>query len=358
MIKGWSAGIGDILRSSASWKALKNKFPQTDLYLIFFTKNPGYVSEPLISRHHLLKGFFVIDKRTKGLKEWIKFLREIGEIAETVNPDLIIDFEPHGLRTSIVSLLIRLKYRISSIGVNEVPLRGLFYSLCSVSTKKFAKKRSLDYPLNISYRDFVALSALEIERNGIPIELEETSEGKIFRTEFRNKFGIHEDAGILGVNIGCGTPDALHKRPDLKLLSSLVGCLQREYKFTVVLTGAEFEKGINEEFIGLHSKNHPDTICDLAGKTSLLELTGFIKGCNMFVSTDSGPYHMAVALRVPTIAVFNENNKIHFHYHPWVRCVVMLTEADVAAAINKAAELLKDNKNTARLNRTTLCTEQ
>ena len=55
MIKGHSAGIGDILRGSAAWRALRNKFPEAQLFLLMLTREPGYVSESLISRHHLLK---------------------------------------------------------------------------------------------------------------------------------------------------------------------------------------------------------------------------------------------------------------------------------------------------------------
>jgi ADP-heptose:LPS heptosyltransferase len=42
----------------------------------------------------------------------------------------------------------------------------------------------------------------------------------------------------------------------------------------------------------------------LAGKTNILELVGLIKACRLFISYDSGPYHMGVALKVPTLGVF------------------------------------------------------
>ena len=222
MTKGYSAGIGDLLRSSAAWRALKNRFPSTDLHFLFFTKDPGYASEALISRHHLLKEFFVVDKRTKGLRDWGKFLNEIARVMDEVDPDLVIDFDPHGLRTSIVSLWMRVKYHVTTVGVNQFPFRRFFYSLYSASTKKFARDRRLEHPLEITCRDFVALSALGIERNCVPIELEETPEGSAFRKKFKEKYGIQENEAILGVNIGCGTPDALHRRPNLTLLSKLL----------------------------------------------------------------------------------------------------------------------------------------
>jgi ADP-heptose:LPS heptosyltransferase len=340
VIKAHSAGIGDILRSSAAWRALRNAFPGVQLHLLFLSKEPGYASESLMSRHHLLDGFCVVDKRTKGAVGWRTFLGRIEETVKRMRPDLIVDAEPHGLRTSLVSLWLRLRLGVRTVGIGEVPFRGLFYGAASVSSRKFARQRGLDFPLEYTNRDFVSLSALGIERGGIPIELEETAEGASFRSEFREKFGIPADARILGVNIGCGTPDALHKRPDLPLLSAIVGNLQKKYGFCVVLTGAAFEKDVNMQFIKMHAENYPHHLFDLAGETGLPELTGLIRSCTFFISTDSGPYHMAVALRVPTLAIFTTENRVHFHHEPWVRCVMLARGEDVTPAIRAADEII------------------
>ncbi len=340
LIKGHSAGIGDILRSSAAWRALKNHFPGVGLYLLFLTGEPGYPSETLISGHHLLDGFFAVKKRPKGYGEWKAFGKRMAEIMDSAGPTLAIDFEPNGIRTSLIALFMRLKYGVRTVGINEVPLRGLFYSTSSVSSKEFARRRGLDFPLEYTCRDFVALSALGIERNGIPIELEETEQGKKFRAEFKKKYGIPADAPLLGLNIGCGTPGALQKRPDLGFLSAVVGHLQEKYGFCVVLTGAGFERDVNMQFRTLHSPVYPYLLHDLAGETGIPELTGLIRACRFFISTDSGPYHMAVALRVPTLAIFTSDGRVHFHHEPWVRCVVMNTREDVKPAILAAEELM------------------
>jgi len=348
MIKGRSPGIGDILRSSAGWRALKNRFPDAGLYLLLLTKEPGYVSEKLLSRHHLLNGFFVVDKRMKEIGGWKVFLGEIEKIVEAIRPDLAIDFDPHGLRTSLLCLWLRAKYHVTTVGVNEVPFRGLFYSISSSSHKRFAMEKNLShleggrkFRLEYSYRDFVALSAINIERQDIPIELEETPEGRTFRLEFRKRFGIPEDMDILGVNIGCGTAEALARRPDPKLLSPLIGHLQKKFRLAVVLTGAQFEKTINEEFIKIHSKMYPGCIYNLAGATDILELVGCINACSLFVSSDSGPYHIAVALKIPTLAIFNFDHSVAYHNHPWVLCRVMRAEEDIPSLIRDAEGLLK-----------------
>ena len=42
----------------------------------------------------------------------------------------------------------------------------------------------------------------------------------------------------------------------------------------------------------------------LQGKTSLGELMGVLSELSVFLTNDSGPMHLAAALRVPTVAVF------------------------------------------------------
>ena len=143
-----------------------------------------------------------------------------------------------------------------------------------------------------------------------------------------------------GLNIGCGTPGAERKRPDLALLSELVAGLQRDHGMQLLLTGAPFERATNREFAELHRQKSPAPIIDLAGETSISGLTGPINACKLFVSSDSGPYHIAVALGVPTLAIFKRDNRQHFHAHPWVRCCVAPTREQLPMLRQATEELL------------------
>jgi heptosyltransferase-2 len=49
-------------------------------------------------------------------------------------------------------------------------------------------------------------------------------------------------------------------------------------------------------------------VINLAGKTSLRELMAFIKISDVFLTNDSGPMHIAAALRVPLVALFGSTN--------------------------------------------------
>jgi ADP-heptose:LPS heptosyltransferase len=318
MLKGHSPGIGDLLRSSAAWRALRDRFPESRLHLWFLSKNPASESNELIARHHLLASFLVSDKRASDTESWRELLRDGRELVQRIRPDLIVDFEPNGFRTSLLSWRLGRWARAATVGIAQVPVRRLFYRHAAASTRAYAKRHAVTVPLEYTERDFVALAALGIERNGTAIELRETEVGRAFRERLRKELAGTNNRPWLGLNIGCGTPDAVHKRPDLALLSRLVAELQRRHGLTAVLTGAPYEQEINRKF--LSQARLRDPVIDLAGRTSLLELAGVIAGCRLFVSSDSGPYHMAVALRVPSLALFNRPNPVHYHLHDWVRC--------------------------------------
>lgn len=52
------------------------------------------------------------------------------------------------------------------------------------------------------------------------------------------------------------------------------------------------------------------SLLNLAGKTSIRELLALIQCCNVFLTNDSGPMHIAAALDIPLVALFGSTNDI------------------------------------------------
>src|SRR4051794_556961 len=233
MLKAHSAGIGDLLRSSAAWSALRHHFPESRLHLWFLTKNPASASSQLISRHHLLASFRFSDKRTHQGSPWKALLAEARQLADDIKPELIIDFEPFGFRTSILAWYLGRRARAATVGIAEVPVRRWLYRMAAPGMRSYARSHGLDLPLEYTEKDFVALAALDIARAGTPIELRLTAEGQAFRERLRQELAVHGERPVLGLNIGCGTPDAVRKRPDLGLLCALTEELQRRHQFAL-----------------------------------------------------------------------------------------------------------------------------
>ena len=330
LIKSHSAGIGDILRSSAAWAVLKERWPEAELHLLFLTRWPGYPSEELIREHHLLssahflpmaEGRF-LGMRGVGPASWRRLLPQVEEITARIRPDLIIDHEPHGLETTLVARWAKRHSGAPTVGVAEVPGRGLLYDHAAPGLRRYAARQGLDWPMDYTERDFAALAALGLARNGQAIRLRETAGGRALRQKIARQWP--GERPMIGLNIGCGTADAAAKRPDLATLAQWLGRLAKSHPHRLLLTGAPFEAPVNTAFVHSYRRlwgNGAD-ILDLAGKTTLSTLTGAIAGCRLFISSDSGPYHMAVAMGVPTLALFNFPNSVHYHHHAWTRILV------------------------------------
>jgi len=342
MIKSHSMGIGDLLRSSAAWRALKDHWPEVELHLVFLSKHPGYAVEEIIKSHHLLSSATFITMRegsphiANAKRVPYRILKEqIKSLSNSLQPDLVIDFEASGLRTTFLTRIAANACSAKTVGISQFPGRGFLYDISAPSTSQFASRRQLALPMDYTNRDFVALSALGIERQGRPIELNLSDKGKLYAKELKRRLATR--TLNVGLNIGCGTLDAIHKRPPIDDLVECVGFTLQQVPHNLLLSGASFEKDINQAFIKAYASRWGDTthIFDLAGETSLDSLTGLIDVCDIFTSTDSGPYHMSVAMQKPTLVWFTYDEVTSFHNHPWCSRVTRPQPEEFRLAFNK-----------------------
>jgi ADP-heptose:LPS heptosyltransferase len=76
--------------------------------------------------------------------------------------------------------------------------------------------------------------------------------------------------------------------------------LQRRYGGTVVVVGGPDERSLGQEVANAAG----DRSLNLAGRTPLPVLGALLSRLAVFITNDSGPAHIAYALRVPTVAIF------------------------------------------------------
>ncbi len=353
LIKSHSMGVGDVLRSSSAWGALKAHYGAAQLHLLFLSKHPGYATESLIKEHHLLSSAHFLTLRQKSPQDlgvqktaMRALIQESLQICIDQKIDMIIDFEMHGMRSAWLTWrlqreLAALKQSVQTVGVGQFFLKRFFYDHAAQSLKTFAKAQGLSLPMDYTNRDFVALSSLGIERQGRSIQLQSSQEARLTVERLLQDFEatrlgtpMKRERFLLGLNIGCGTPDAVYKRPVMGDLVRAMAALYAVEPFDLLLTGAPFEKDVNEAFMAafeaaLRLRSGPQSTIqppllwmDCAGKTSLPELSALIETCDLLVSTDSGPYHMSVALKRPTLAWFIKEEQASYHEDAWCKHVV------------------------------------
>jgi ADP-heptose:LPS heptosyltransferase len=340
MIKSHSMGVGDLLRSSAAWRALHNRFPGVRLHLLFLSKHAGYPTEALMRNHHLLASahFVTIREGDPGQAKARRLplghiTQEVERIAMDVDANLVIDFEANGTRSSWLARKAAWACKAQSVGIAQFPGRSLFYDLAAPSVQAYKKQHGLPDMMDYTERDFVVLAALGIERQGTPIELEITQAGRQYAQLLQQQIPV--GLKVVGLNIGCGTADALPRRPPLEPLAQAVHSIGKSQPCMVLLSGAPFEKAVNDEFIILYRSRFGEALpmLNVAGEASLSALTGLISLCDVFISSDSGPYHMAVAMRRPTAVWFVREEPPAIHQVPWCRCMVNPDPEDFAIAV-------------------------
>lgn len=91
----------------------------------------------------------------------------------------------------------------------------------------------------------------------------------------------------------------------------------KEWPFFTELGSMLADDGLNVTYIGNGEINIPASAADKTGKVSLSALVEFIAQADVFITTDSGPMHIATALNIPTIAIFGPTTKELGFYPPF-----------------------------------------
>jgi heptosyltransferase-2 len=104
---------------------------------------------------------------------------------------------------------------------------------------------------------------------------------------------------LWGLNPGAAFGDA--KRWPAERFAKLASKLVSECGGTIVIFGAAAERQIADEVAGAAPS---EKVVNLCGKTTLEELVAAIAECDVFVTNDSGPMHVAQAVGTPLVAIF------------------------------------------------------
>lgn len=94
------------------------------------------------------------------------------------------------------------------------------------------------------------------------------------------------------------------KRWPAENYAKLAILLQDRKKAEILITGSKDETELVESIASFMTKKP----LNLAGKTNLRLLAGLISNAVLFITNDSGPMHIANALKIPVIAIFGPTN--------------------------------------------------
>lgn len=162
-------------------------------------------------------------------------------------------------------------------------------------------------PKDIDHLHLVNVYKLLLGPLGIPISntnptLYLSSEDHEYAKTFFHLQHIKKDEIVVGINPGAAYGSAKCWMPD-----RFREIIQRIISFPnvkVLLFGDNATLSLADQICsGFNSQ-----VLNLAGKTTLRELIALIANCQVFLTNDSGPMHIASALKIPLIALFGSTN--------------------------------------------------
>jgi len=263
--------IGDLVLSTPALRAIKDKYPQSELTVLASPSNaPVIYNNPHVDR-------VLVFNSAGEWKEWIKTIRRLRIGAY----DLAIDpYQNYASKTAVVSFLSGARFRIGY----ESYGRGIFYNIAILPRKD---------PL---HQVDIALDALK------PIGINNADRSpEMFLSEEEKRMGldwIRENCPgrkrIIGVH-----PGAFYstQRWPAEYFSELIQEVQKRGEYDVILFG-----GPGDAFIIDEIRSCLDQKPALHLGNDLRWFAAILFHCNMLICNNSGPLHIAAALGIPTLS--------------------------------------------------------
>lgn len=280
------SAIGDVVQTLPALEAIKKLYPDSEITWVVEEAAAGIlaghpaIDKVLVSRRktwlNQLKRFHTLRLGLEGCRGFVGELR-------SVKYDLAIDFQGL-LKSGIVIGLSRSGRKIGFDKTRELSYLFLNERLPAFDLEKHALERYLDVARNLGAKDPATTCTLPIE-----------SEIR----EMRRKVGQIRKEGQRLVVINPVARWRTKLWPEANF-SELADRLVREKNCVVVFTGSPADQALSRTIMaGMRTQAF-----DWSGKTSLKELAALATLCDLFVTTDTGPMHLAAAARATVLALF------------------------------------------------------
>jgi heptosyltransferase-2 len=275
--------IGDSVMTLPALRALRKAMPETKISLLV----KPWVS-PLFEKNPNIDEIITYSDKYKGIMGEIKLSRMLNKKKFCG----AILFQ-NAFDAALITFLAGIKERA---GYNRDG-RGPLLTTAVPVPKDKRKVHQINYYLNLLEQ--LGINA-KYSDPYIYLTLDERLQARKFLQDMKRP--------IVGINPGATYGSAKRWLP--KRFAEIANWFIKDTGGSVVIFGAKSEidkadeiyKNMNPEF------RNSDSILSMAGKTSLREIISLISECDVFVTNDSGPLHIAYAVGTPMVAIFGSTD--------------------------------------------------
>jgi heptosyltransferase-1 len=280
------SAIGDVVQTLPALEAIKGIYPTSEITWVVEEAAAGILDgHPLVHRVLISrrKSWFQMLKNPltffTGMKRIVVFLREL----RSTRFDIAIDFQGL-LKSGILIGLARAHRKIGFDRTREFSYLFLNEKLPAYDKEKHALERYLDVARYLGAVNPSSACVLPMER-----------EVSVMKQRIK---GVRQDMRPLIVI----NPVARWKTklwPEQKF-AELADRIIQEQKAVVIFTGSSDDRMVIKRIAAMMRQKAENW----AGETTLKELAALASLSNLFITTDTGPMHMAAAAGVKVLALF------------------------------------------------------
>lgn len=296
-----TAFLGDVVLITPLLSALKEKFPEANLsVLVTPTGKEILACNPAISE------IIVYDKKVtqQGFLNFLKIVKNIKE------KRFDIAVLPHrSMRSALLTYLANIPVRIGFKNSSGKIFLTHYVDYLKEKHEVERNLKLLDAVKMVMTNNYL-LSQIESKTTNPNLQkrlqIYLSQEDKEFACKFLESKGCSNrdsisDSGINSPLIGLNPGSVWATKRWLPERFAEVGDrLANDYGAKIIIFGTKQEAMISQQVID-NMKIPP---ISAVGQTNLKQLTSLIKMCNLFITNDSGPMHLAMAVNTPTVAIF------------------------------------------------------
>ncbi len=269
--------LGDAVLTTPLLSEARRRFPEAELTVLCTPQ-----AKNLFEGNPDIDEIITDDKKGEG-KGWIGIWRRAKDLRSR---GFTIALSPHkSLRSALLLYLAGIPFRV---GFRQSAGWFLYHRRVNRDSTRHDVERNLSLlrPFGIDPADC---------QPDLRAEVDPCARGAVER--LFHSLGIQRSGFIFGINPGSVWPT---KRWTAEGYAELMIKLRKEYRCQILLFG-----GPEDEPIVTRIQRFAGNIgLSLVGKIDLQQLACALDWCDLLITNDSGPMHVAVARRVPVVAIF------------------------------------------------------
>ena len=260
-------------------RALKRAYPESNLTLLL---------RPLVAdlmKTHPYVDTCIVDTKNRGrYRSLTELMRRIRRAAF----DVAVVLHPTSFRNALLPFLARVPMRVGT----NVNGRGM---LLTASRKD-------DTRLHEVHRYLRVLQLLDIDTSLDALEFWHTDTERRIIQDLLDVENVSSTDRLIALNLGTTWRTKQWDIANFAAVIEQIAHLSPDVK--IVLTGSSNELALVEAL----PTSLP--IINFVGKTSILQLGALLERCEVCLTCDSGPMHIAAAVGTPTVALFGPTDPV------------------------------------------------